>query len=147
MAYHFKLESVLRIRCLEEEKCQKSLAAALHLLEQESLHLMKLLELQKRAELELAEKRQMAMTGPESILHHQYAKKLSDRIRQQQKKVLEADSVCHTKRELLHEALKNRKVLETIKNKDQENYNAELNREEEKFINEIAINRFLHSGR
>lgn len=147
MAFRFKLESVLKVRCLQEEQCRKNLADALLLYEQENLHLGKLLELQNKAEQDVVAQQKEPLSAHEALLYHQYVQKIAARAVEQKSKVIEADALCNLKRQQLLEAVKRRKALETLKNKELKNYNLELKRREEKFINEIAITRFHRNGR
>jgi flagellar FliJ protein len=71
-----------------------------------------------------------------------FLKKLTKDIEQQQLIVAQQHQTCEQAREEVLNAMKKRKILEKLKEKEIQRYMHNLDQEEQKFINEMAINRY-----
>jgi flagellar protein FliJ len=142
MDYRFKLEALRQYRVFQEEARQKEMAEALRLRDQEVEILADLINLRDKTEKELKSKQHGRITGPYLSIFSNYLNRLASEIFAQQHKVADAEKNLDKSREVLLVAMQERKTLDRLKEKGFKEYMEKLNREEEKFINEMAISRF-----
>ena len=142
MDYRFKLEALRKYRVFKEEARQKEMAEALRLRDQEVEILAELINLRDKTEKELKSKQSGRITGPYLSIFSTYLNRLASDIFAQQHKVADAEKKLDKRRESLLVAMQERKTLDKLKEKGFKAYTEKLNREEEKFINEMAISRF-----
>jgi len=147
MAYQFKLEALRRFREHQEETKQKKLAEAQMDLEADLNRLGEYLAQRERTGEDLQQCQQQSATGRQIAVYLNYLQKLNRDIEQQQDIVARKRQVCEAARQEVLEAMKKRKALEKLKEKSLQRYLENLDHEEEKFIGEMAINRFTHKGR
>ena len=144
MDYRFKLEALRQYRVFQEDERQKDLADALRQRDQQAQILARLIDLRDRTEKDLESRQNEGATGPQLTIFSNYLNKLGSDIFSQNHKVAQAEKNLEKKREALLEAMQKRKTLDKLKEKGLKAYMDRLSREEEKFINEMAISRFNH---
>lgn len=142
MRYHFKLEALRQYRQFQEDKLQRQLAEALRFRDHLAQVLDDQLAMRNQTESALERLQAESTTGPNMTVYESYLKRIGKQIEQQRLKVEQADKLCLERRTVLLAAVQKRKVLEKLKKQDYEAYLADLNQKEQKFINEMAINRF-----
>jgi flagellar FliJ protein len=142
MGYEFKLEALRRYRQHQEETLQKKMAKAQRHLETMMDRLSELLALRERTEEDLKQCQQQSATGQQMTMYLHFLKKLTKDIEQQQLIVAQQHQTCEQAREEVLNAMKKRKILEKLKEKEIQRYMRNLDQEEQKFINEMAINRY-----
>jgi flagellar export protein FliJ len=142
MDYRFKLEALRQYRSFQEESRQKEMAEAQRIRDQEAALLEELSAMRKRTEEALAKEHRGSTTGPCLSIYNSYLNKLTADIFSQKFKLVDAEKKLVERREALLLAMQKRKTLERLKEKGREAYLENLNSEEEKFINEMAINRY-----
>ncbi|MGD9187378.1 MAG: flagellar export protein FliJ [Desulfobacteraceae bacterium] len=142
MRYQFKLEALRQYRQFQEDKLQKELAEALRFRDHLARMLDDQLAMRDRTESDLERLQAESTTGPNMTVYESYLKCIGKQIEQQRVKVEQADKLCLERRTVLLAAVQRRKALDKLKEKDYETYLADLNQKEQKFINEMAINRF-----
>lgn len=142
MGYQFKLEALRRYRQFQEEAIQKEFSEAIKIKELIVNEMNK--KRIRRADIEKDLKMQQRdnQTAAKIALYERYLRKINEEIQLEGRKVVEAEKMCDEKRQKLMNAMKKRKAIEKIKEKDFEKYLATLEHKEAKFINEIALNRF-----
>lgn len=144
MNYRFKLEALRQYRVFQEEARQKELAEALRWRDQQAEILARLIDLRDRTEQDMKDKQDGGVTGPHLTIFSNYLNKLASDIFSQHHKVSEAEKNLDKTREALLVAMQKRKTLDKLKDKGLKAHLSRLSREEEKFINEMAISRFNH---
>jgi flagellar protein FliJ len=142
MKYRFKLEALRQYRVFREEARQKDFAEALRWRDQQAEALARLIDLRKQTEQEMKKKQNGGITGPQLTIFNDYLNKLASDIFSQNHKIAEAEKSLEKTREALLAAMQKRKTLDKLKEKGLRTYMERLSREEEKFINEMAISRF-----
>lgn len=142
MAYQFKLEALRRYRQFQEELQQKELSDAIKIHDQIVNEMQMKVGQRTKTEQELKTHQCTNATAPLISLYENYLKKMDADIDLQRQKVVAVKEMCDEKRNQLLDAMKKRKALERIKEKDFEKYLTTLERKEAAFVNEIAINRF-----
>ncbi|MBW1900928.1 MAG: flagellar export protein FliJ [Deltaproteobacteria bacterium] len=144
--YKFSLKAVLNHRRFIEEKLQKELGQIKEILGNERKRLSDLIRARRKISKELQEKQREIITISEALLHVRFIEQLSRREDLQKKQVLSAEKKVEQKREDLIEAMKNRKVLEKLKEKGWETYKHNMMKKEQEFMNEMAAVRFRHTS-
>jgi flagellar FliJ protein len=142
MRYHYKLEALRQYRQFQEDMLQKELAEALRFRDHLARMLDDQLAMRDQAESDLESLQTESSTGPRMTVYESYLKRIGKQIEQQRCKLEQADKLCLEQRTVLLAAVKKRKALDKLKGKDYQAYLADLNEKEQKFINEMAINRF-----
>ena len=142
MRYQYKLEALRRYRQFQEDKLQRELAEALRFRDQLVQMLDDQLVMRDRAESDLESLQAESTTGPRMSVYENYLKRIGKQIEQQRLKVKQAEKLCLERRTVLLAAVQKRKALDKLKERDYKAYLADLNKKEQKFINEMAINRF-----
>jgi flagellar FliJ protein len=145
MDYRFKLEALRQYRVFQEEARQKELAEAMRLRDQQAEILARLIDQRNRTEMDLKARQNDGTTGPHLTIFSNYLSKLASDIFSQNHKVAEAEKNLERTREALLLAMQKRKTLDKLKEKELKAHTDRLSREEEKFINEMAISRFNHN--
>ncbi len=137
--YKFPLQSVLNHRKFLEDKLQKDLAGLKRILDKAIGLLRKLKAEEKKSLEELHQKKAECINIPEVQLYMNYIDRLLADIGKQEKKVKKAEKKCNKKREELVTAMKNRKALEKLREKEVERFKKELNKNERKFFDDVSI--------
>ena len=140
--YNFNLESVLSHRKLVEENLQKELAVLRLSLVDEKEKLRNYKESRSRLLEELKRKQREGTTISDVFLYLSFIEQLSKDIEKQKKNVLKLENDVEQKRQDLVEATKKKKTLEKLKDKGLKAYKQEMTKDEQEFMNEVAVNRF-----
>lgn len=141
--YHFKLEALRKFRCHEEERFQKALSDALRQVGLVQLEIDEKNSLREKTELEFQQCQGTLTTGPQAAMYRLFLTQLSIQQAVLENELHAQKQQLETTRLELLEAMKKRKAIDKIKEKEINIYIDEINRKEEKFIDEIAINRFI----
>ena len=142
---NFKLESVLQHRKHIEEKYQRELAETLHALEVENETLARLKLSRDQIKSNLEQRLTEDINAAEMLHFNKYLDRLSFDISIQKKRVVEAEEKLEQKRLELTEAVKRRKIMDKLKDKDLATEFERIQKTEQNFMNEIAVNRHLRS--
>ena len=141
----FKLESLLQHRKHIEETYQRELAEALHALQEEKDALAQLTSSRDRIKHNLAQRLTEDINAAEMLHFNKYLDRLSLNISLQRTKVAEAEENLEKKRLKLTEAVKRRKIMDKLKDKQLATEFEKIEKNEQNFMNEIAINRHLRT--
>ena len=142
--YKFPLRAVLNHRKFLEENLQKDLGLLKKVLFDERKKLSDLKRDSKKFSRELQKKQQRSINISETLIYVRYIEQLSKKLDRQKETTLDAEKEVNHKHEELIEAIKNRKILEKLKDKGYASYKHSLLRDEQNFINEMASARFKH---
>lgn len=140
--YNFNLESVLNHRKLLEESLQKELAVLRRSLDNERKMLRNFKKKKSEFLEELKRKQEEGITISDVFLYLPFIEQLSKDIEKQKKNLLELENDVEQKRLDLMEAAKKKKALEKLKDKGLKAYKQEIKKDEQEFLNEVAVNRF-----
>ncbi|MBI5062996.1 MAG: flagellar export protein FliJ [Desulfatitalea sp.] len=144
MPYQFKLEALRRYRQFEEDRLQKELADAQRVVEQAQALLKANMALRQKTEIEFRKRSQSGETpAAQAAMYRGYLQRLAAEIIVHHQQVQSAEKACQRVRDALLDAMKRRKALDRLKEKGEQTFMAELNSQEQKFINEMAIQRFV----
>jgi flagellar protein FliJ len=146
VGYEFKLEALRRYRQFQEDELQREMAAAL----ERKDHAVAVVEAYQtrlaHAESDLYRLQSGATEISQLAIYQRFIQRIGDDIAAQKIEVEKIETECQAIRTNLLEAMQKRKTLERLKEKGLHAYLDDLSREEEKFINEMAINRFNLKG-
>jgi flagellar FliJ protein len=140
--YSFRLEALLKHRKHQEEALQRELALARRqmLAEQKILQSQKASLRQHQSELQL--RQQQGRRVSEILLVVDYLGKLAQDLEKQQKRVAAAEQAFQKTRRDLIEAVKKRKILEKLKERQWERHERGLRKKERDAMDEVAATRF-----
>ena len=144
MAFHFRLESVLTLRKNIEEQVQLKLAREQMMLQR---HLLRFAELQqKRNELceAMEERKKKPMSGSLFLFYMEAMRIQELQMRILQTTIAAQEQVVETVRGELAEAMKKRKTIDVLREKELQKYLVEMRRREQNESDEQAL---LRHGR
>ena len=140
--YKFSLEPVLKYRKLLEEDLQKDFAVLKRQLLDERERLSNFEQVRERFSEELQQKQMKNFNVSDILLYTDFLQEVSKEIEKQSKKILEAEKSVDQKREDLVGAMKNRKIIDRLREKGLKAHVQELSKKEQDLMNEAAINIF-----
>lgn len=136
--FKFRLEPILRLREYSAEQAKQSLAQIIKLkIDCENKILALSDDLENSFKVEYASNTVYYM---QTINHYRENIKLE--IGQINKKIDQLVEIENVRRKILAEKMKEQKIFEKLKDKDKIKYKFEVDKEEQKFIDEIAVTRF-----
>ncbi len=142
MAERFKLETVLKHRKHLEEKAQQVFAKSSRRWDRARQALEVLTHNRQQYQQELNRKMREDAAAGELILYHRYLNRLAREIEAQDALVEELAAQKEEHRAQLVVALKDRKIIERLKERFLESEARKTREGEQKQINEAAVNRY-----
>lgn len=134
----FRLESFLKIKEKFEEKAKTEYGEAISKLEKEK-EILKNLEYEKyNTILNLKRNIENGIKPLELKSMNEFIYLLDKKIEEQKQNIEKAIEFAEEKRQLLVEAMKDKKIFETLKEKEKEAYMKELLKKEQKVVDEIV---------
>ena len=140
--YRFNLEPVLNHRRLIQETLQKDLAILKISLIDENQRLITYEETRVKLLEELHQIQKEGTTTSDILLYLPFIEQVSKDIERQKKRVLELENKVEQNRKDLLEATKKKKALQKLKEKAFKAYNQKLIKNEQDFLNEVAVSQF-----
>ena len=141
--YRFNLESLLNHRRYLEEVLQKELADLKIRLETEKDTLWALRQKRRKTVLQLQENQTDGRPASEIKLYIDFVEHLLKEMEAQRQKILEAERLFHLKRQELVAAMKERKILDRLKEKGLQAYEQEQLKKERNLMDEVAGRQFM----
>jgi len=145
--YKFRLEPVLKQRKNIEETLQKELTEVDRELAAENNRLSLYRKSKSKLAADIYQKQTLGITASENLLYQTFITRLMGELQEQEQKVLKIKKYLVKKRHELVEAMKKRKTLDTLKEKQMAEYSKDMRKRELDFLNEVAINRFIRQQR
>lgn len=143
--FNFRLEGILRYRSMIEERRKMDLARETSLYERALKSLAEVRERIADVEGRLARKSAEGLTAAEARIHLRYLSFLREIERERQREVEEAGRRLEEARRKLIKSRRERKTVETLKERAYELYLEELKRDERKLIDEVSANKVARS--
>jgi flagellar protein FliJ len=137
--FKFRLQKVLEYREHREKQAQRELTGARGLLSEAEAELSTLQEKLKESQKPDSELISNSFNLTHSLVQSRYVMFLSGCINSQNQVVGEKSKEVDSKRLSVAEAVQNRKTLSTLKEKKLESYARELNQQEQKNCDELAL--------
>lgn len=142
----FSLETLLRHRRNLEEKERAQLSRLFAKFKSEVAHLQSLQAKHHETLTELAQKRVDGSEHDEALLFYPYLDRLRHEMRRSEKRIAQLEQELEAQKTAVIEAKKKKRVLETLRTKKLKQFNAALDKEEQKAIDEIVVTRFAHKA-
>jgi flagellar FliJ protein len=140
--YRFSLETVLNYRKHTEDALRKEFVAGKKELLMMEKKLARLDEVMMQNLMALQEKQRDGARVSDITLYDNYIKQISIDRREQINSIITLEDQLRQKCSELIEAMKDRKILDRLKEKELETYRRELERKERIFMSEIAVSGF-----
>ena len=142
----FPLESVLNYRRNIEEQAITELKQVQTVLEREERRL-NLLESVWRKSAEDLKKKQSTVSDPrEILLYHHFLRQMALEIETQQQRMAEVDQEYNDRREILLDAAKGKKIIEKLKEKQEELMKTQDKKKDRKAMDESAAGGYARDG-
>ncbi|SHM10568.1 flagellar FliJ protein [Caldanaerovirga acetigignens] len=144
--FKFNLNTALRIKQKIEQIREHQLIEAHKVLEREKQELLALKEKKNDIKQVMEKKLQRSLKASELILYESSINALNERVKNQESKVNAAIMKSKEISRLYLAARRERQVIEKLKEKKYANYLIELNREEQKILDDIASLAYIRRG-
>ncbi len=140
MRFKYSMDSVLKYK-EQKEEMEKVKLADLNQKRKQTI------EKAKKIENHLSHFKNNIMSNKvqnvkEMVLHNNYFNKLENELVEQNEEIEEQSKACDNQRDILVASQRERKIFDMHKTKEKMAFNKELQKKEEKDINEMAIMRF-----
>ena len=137
------MQSVLNVRQMKEEKCEKEFSKAIMELEKERNNLKELENRLREKQLELRAVSQNPFSADQILLFEHFLEKLERDVAKQVSRIEKISTVVENKRLKLIEATKDTKIIDKLKDKEYKRHTNDANMQERTALDEIAITRYL----
>lgn len=139
MAYVFRFETVLNQRDWVKKKAEKELGEVQALLIKEKERLENLRAALDGSRGELHERQRKQTTLEEVMLYNKFIEGIKQEMLRQEQRVAQLSRLDAEKREILMKANGEVKIMEILKEKDLENFRRRIQKNEEKFVEEVIM--------
>ena len=143
--FKFKLQAVLDHRQLIEDNIKKTLAEIKQTLIENQKNLETLINKETDTMHILKQDQAEGISSHNVIAYQDFLRDLSKRITLQRKAI---DEICEQEEETkkaLREAVKQKQILEKLREQGMDRYHQNMLKKEQEFIDEIAVNQFVRS--
>ncbi len=140
--YKFKLQPVLDQREFIEDNLKKELASCKVLLKEENAKLNGYKASKARLMVKLGHRKKKKATISEIMLYVGFIEQVSRDIEKQKTRVLQVKSLFDEKLASLIDAMKDKKSIEKLKEKEITSYKLKNLKKDQNFLDEIAMQRF-----
>jgi len=147
LGHPFKLEAVLNHRRHCEDTARKRYADAVREWRQQQTQLTEMQAARQECRLALRRKQSSGETATEILMYTRYLTRLDTEIQAQEKVVCACMQAKEKQRQSLMVALKNRKVIEKLKEHHVNRLASEERGREQKLLNDVAIARYQRAGK
>ncbi len=137
----WRFDMLRRTREREEERIQQELAEALGKFRAEERELERLQELHAENTVKLREKQTGVLNSAEMSTMYGYRENIRRMASDQVAKLELAQSIVNEKQEILTKAVQERKVLDSLRERDYNDYRKEIRRRDQAEMDEIANRR------
>lgn len=144
--FKFNLNTPLRIKQKIEQIREQQLIEARMALEREKQELLALKEKKNDIKQVMERELQQSLKAAELMLYESMMNTLNDRLKNQESRVKRATEKSKEAMELYLAARRERQVMEKLKEKRYAHYLVELNREEQKILDDIASLAYIRRG-
>jgi len=140
--FRFRLENLLRLRGVEEEKKKREFGTALGYYNREVLDLKRITGDIDEHERIFEEHGQGKVSAHVLQRNFYFIRALDEKAEKQKRKVKEKEKIMEKKRAELAQSTKRKKIIERLKNRDREEYNRAVIKEEQALIDELTTQRY-----
>lgn len=141
-APRFNMDAVLNYRRLVEEGIQRDLAGMAEMIKKEESRISYLEGIHNESMLELKKRQERQMSSLEIDVYYTFIAQTAKEIEKWRKILNQIKSQYEKKRAELIAAFKDRRIVETIKEKMESAYRDKLKKEGQKVVDEISMCRY-----
>lgn len=138
----FRLQAVLDHRQFVEDCLKKELADVQKQVSSARQQLDALHQKERQTVEAMQQEQKAGLASHQAVAYHTYLRRLARRIGDQRRVVDEMRSLAAQKQTDLIGAMKNRQILETLREHSMDRHHRAMLKKEMDFIDEIAVNRF-----
>lgn len=138
--FQFRLQTKLDLSSREEQQMREELEIRIMQRDQIQRELDGIKEKLKEIEFAIKELMEQGFILEQFLILSNYLPIIREMILNKEMDLKRAEAAIVETRNILIEKMKERKILEKLREKEWANYQLELNREEQKIIDELAIN-------
>ncbi|OQX62643.1 MAG: flagellar export protein FliJ [Desulfococcus sp. 4484_242] len=148
MKYRFPFDALLRHRKFLEENLQREIGLLSRVLADEKKKLESLQQARKAASEKLRHRQKgKGITVSEVLLYTRFIERMSGQVNLQKTSVKKIEKNVEEKREDLVRAMKDRKIIEKLKEKKRQIFREQMMKQEQNFLNDMAAVRFDVQGK
>jgi flagellar FliJ protein len=140
--FRFRLEMLLRHRQNVEEKERTKFSSIRQMLQAELGRLDELNASQDLTNKELARKKSGECDGREIAWYYRFLDRLSREIEASSRRISQLEQQLEEQRQIMVAASRDKKMLENLRKKQEQEFNLSLEREEQKSIDEMVVTRY-----
>lgn len=144
--FTFRLETLLKVRVMQEEEAQLKLAQATHLYLVEKEKEDSLLLSKEKTVSEFRNKQHEVLTVETLKNYHYFIDKIKEELFSQCQKTQKAAEDRLNCLKNLEEAVKNRQLVEKLKEKQWQEYQEQTLREEQIFLDELGVQAYIKNS-
>jgi len=141
--FNFKLENILKVKKIKEDLEKAQLVVLQNRYQEEEKHLDNLQDSYAAYQDQLRTKQGQLMTVSELSMYKYYFKKQTQEINKQEEIVANLEQEVSKQREELVSKVKERKIMENLKQKKLSEFHKMILGKEQVFLDEIATNNFV----
>ena len=138
-ATRFTMNGVLNYRRLLEEKKQRDMAETEAMIKTEESRISYLEAVNKESMLELKKRQEKDMSSLEIDIYYTFIAQTTMEIEKWKRVLNQLKNQYETKKAELISAFKDRRIMETMKEKMDEGYNNMIKKEDQKVLDEISM--------
>lgn len=136
--FDFRLEKVMEFKQHKQKENERKLAAVKQAINQQQNKLSEMNSQRDKCQQAMAEKNGPYLDVPEIQTYYLYLVRLTREIIQRMEQIWRLEEDAETKREILLKSAQEKKVLERLREKHYLSYRRELDKSEQKQLDEIA---------
>ncbi|CFX64994.1 Flagellar export FliJ [Syntrophomonas zehnderi OL-4] len=138
--FHFRLQTKLDLSCREESQAREELHISINYRNQVQNELDEIMRRSRETEAEIKAMMQEDFNLPQFFIFKDYLPVLKTLQKSKADDLLQAESKVTQARGILIDKMQESKTLQKLRDREWSNYLLELNKEEQKTIDELAIN-------
>lgn len=140
--FNFRLKKVLKHREIVENLRKEKLGKAKSELKKERDLLRKMEDTRRRTREEWKERRSNLISLPEALIYETYLERMDEEVGLQTTKAAQLSQKVEKTRQDLIEASQEKKIVEKLKERREEEYSNEMKRFEQGISDEASVNQF-----
>ncbi|MDF2549996.1 MAG: Flagellar FliJ protein [Chlamydiales bacterium] len=144
--FHFKLETLQKVRQLKENEARLNFEKAQQVVAIKQREVDEVRAQMQLAESDFTKARSGFLSAPDFSAHSAYALGLHQLLEKKEDALIEAKNIAFKKRQELEKAVKARKVLDKLHEKQYADWQKLVDQSERNFADEMAILRYKPKG-
>jgi flagellar FliJ protein len=140
--FQFRLEALLHHRCNIEEKERTRFLRIRSEILTETDHRETLRAKQSETLIELSQRTTGIFDSQEILWFHHYLARLARQIERSEERIAALEKELEAQKQVMIAAMRDRKIIENLRGKKEKEFQVSLEREEQKFIDEMVVIRY-----